>query len=186
MPSKTNPARQERLKFFAALGRAVAEWGFIEFALQLAFAKLLTNDADSLVSAASYFAVIGLKARLDMVRHAARIRLNKEDYETFTRLADRAEKLGGDRNRLAHYYYSSDPTEPPGERFISEPFYKDPNFYEFMSNGKPKKKKTYTTAQLNELADKFMDLGGDIWEFIADVKLVRTRRPATLRRILPR
>ena len=180
------PPRQERLKFYAALGEALVKWAYVEYCLQRALGKFVTGDPDSIPAASAYFAVIGFKARFDMVNHAARIRLSATDFKQFGKLMDWCSKLSKDRNRLAHYYVRDDRiANSDGYRFHSVPFFRDPNYYEYSSTGKPKKSQEYNVDDLKSFATACLDLGEVLFPYINTVKLERTRRPTDITRALP-
>lgn len=161
-------------------------WSYIEYALQRAFSKFTSGDPDNLAAAAAYYAVIGAKARIDMVAGAARLRLSHVDFGIFQKLLKRAAMLSQKRNDFAHNFVDFRAgAYPDGYPIHSVPFFRNPNYIAIYS-GNAKKPRIYNIDDIKKAADSFEKLGEDIYNFVHNVSLVRTRRPATIPRVIPR
>jgi hypothetical protein len=92
----------EQQLFFAALGKAISQWAWVEYHLFHVYVRLVRPELFRATSA-SFHAVINFNSKLAMVDAAASVALTKEeDKAEWTTLKNKLGRLVKLRNEMAH------------------------------------------------------------------------------------
>lgn len=117
---------EERLHFFAEVGKGLDEWSRVEVFLCLLFQVCL--HAPHQRAAAAFYNAGGFRSQLSMVDAVAKLALptigKLPEWEA---LRLKMYKKYPSRNALAHYEVIEDTTAPPGRRLTLRPTILDPN-----------------------------------------------------------
>ncbi len=140
-------------EFYAALGRAVAQWQFVEENLLYVFAKL-TGCPDPLTAGATFYAILSFQGKLAMTHAAAQQTLKDgELLQQWNQLQEDLAKEARNRNKLVHLTTIFDPSEKRG--YLIYP-YLDPRkrsiLKESMLSG------SMDIERINELTEIFAQL----------------------------
>ena len=117
---------KERMKFYSALGEAIAEWSMVEYSLFDLYVLSLSVKIESknfFPISASYHSISGFRARLNMVDNAI-ISVDRDEklLKKWTTLKSRISKKATRRNHLAHYMPLVDiPINEPRKWFYLSP-----------------------------------------------------------------
>ena len=181
-PSIFTNADEEMAQFLHALGVSIFKWSFVEKNLAGLYGSLFAFDARSEAAAeSSCFAIRDMSNRIEMIRLAARIALEKPDWETCSKLLDATEALNKQRNLIVHNDIVRSNGSDDGYYIHSESFLLDPRYmggsYEKESGkmGRAKKNKgRFNLKQIDEAGDQFFDTATSIAGLAGRIRKLRS------------
>jgi hypothetical protein len=180
--------------FHMAIGRAMANWQFVEKALCEVFCNVSTCR-DKMVAAAIFYTSRDFSEKLNITRSAARLSLSKENFTEFNAFRKRIITGSEYRNALAHFHVSNQmivgesvryeirfiSTEgelmggslasplSPNSQLMLHPNASDPNQKFKDARVRPKTKKPMAIAAIVKLTQLFQGLASDLRKFAATI-----------------
>lgn len=180
--------------FHMAIGRAMANWQFVEKALCEVFCNVSTCR-DKMVAAAIFYTPRDFSEKLNITRSAARLGLSEENLSEFNTLRKRIIYASEYRNALAHFHVSNHSTVgetikyeiryistdgelmggslasplSPNSQLMLHPNASDPNQKFKDARNRPKTKKPMAIAGIVKLTQLFQGLANDLRKFAATI-----------------
>jgi hypothetical protein len=109
---------EEKREFYAALGKAITEWGGVEDHLYMVLQNCL-RPADHTTIAAVFYAIENFRSKLGAVNAAVAIALaGSVHLAAWDKIATAITRKINRRNALAHHQVLIDPSKPEGQRVI--------------------------------------------------------------------
>ncbi|WP_196233026.1 hypothetical protein [Sphingomonas segetis] len=193
-------------QMFAAVGRAITQWSFVEYELckllavgigGAVYEKTMTRPfIESWTAIWLFYAVENWRSRLQLVDGALTAHLHQatcadELKAEWATLSDKANDLARKRNKLAHWFVL--PAQRTGTGADYEPIaparlcppYGSPSYYQATRLTNPKKQ-ALTEKQVNELATAFHALERKVRDFTHKVARTQELRDRHVRLALDR
>jgi hypothetical protein len=159
--------------FYAALGKAMAQWQPVESALAIIFTAIVSGDINrQSLGNATFHALASFKPKLEMLDAAMAAAsvifplerspwADKSIFSEWNALRNRTSKRADRRNEIAHFAMHIEPMNPPGRRCFLAPNVMNVNSI-IKYEGTPP---TRNICMIMAIGNSFENLANDLQEF---------------------